>query len=382
MDAIGIHPAPPLGGAMEGRGFYNAHSRPQAAAASRGMGLLAQAAERVGPPPAGAPIVVADYGSAEGRNSLAPVGNAIRVLRRRHRAPISVVHVDRPGNDFASLFNLLRTDPGSYLAAAEDIFPYAVGASFYDRVFPAEQVCLAWCSIALHWLGALPEGVQGHAWPSHLTGAEREPFARQADADWRTFLRHRAAELRPGGRLVVVVPILDRDGSWGIGELAARTTAALREMVRDGALREAELARMVVPVYNRTAAELEAPFADRTLDLVVEAQSLDRSPDPLWQAYLASGDAAALAGDYAGFVRAAFGPTLAGALDPDRSPDERGAFIARLEAGVSARVAGASGPLFNAAVMSMLIAKPRLPPQGQRQSSPPTWPGHPPQEQS
>ena len=198
-------------------------------------------------------------------------------------------------------------------------------------------------------------------WPSHLTGAEREPFARQADADWRAFLRHRAAELRPGGRLVVVVPVLDRDGSWGIGELAARTTAALREMVRDGALREAELARMVVPVYNRTAAELEAPFADRTLDLVVEAQSLDRTPDPLWQAYLASRDAAALADGYAGFVRAAFGPTLAGALDPDRSPDERGAFLARLEAGVSAHVAGASGPLFNAAVMSMLIAKPQAP---------------------
>jgi salicylate 1-O-methyltransferase len=357
MDVTAIRPAPPLGGAMEGRGYYNAHSRPQAAAASQGVELLARAAGLVEAPPAGAPIVIADYGSAEGRNSLAPVGTAVRVLRRRHRAPINVVHVDRPSNDFASLFGLLRTDPQSYLAAAEGVFAYAAGASFYDRVFPAEQVCLAWCSIALHWLGALPVGVQGHVWPSHLTGAEREPFARQADADWRAFLRHRAAELRPGGRLVAVVPVMDQDGSWGIGELAARTTAALGEMVRDGALREAELARMVVPVYNRTAAELVAPFADRTLGLVVEARSLDRTPDPLWRAYRASGDAAALAAGYAGFVRAAFGPTLAGALDPDRSPDERGAFVARLEAGVGARVAGASGPLFNAAIMSMLIAK-------------------------
>ena len=90
---------------------------------------------------------------------------------------------------------------------------------------------------------------------------------------------------------------------------------------------------------------------------MVEAQSLDRAPDPLWLTYLASGDAAALADGYAGFVRAAFGPTLAGALDLDRSPGERGAFLARLEAGVRARAAGASGPLFNAAVMSMLIAK-------------------------
>ena len=350
----------PFGGAMEGQGYYNAHSHLQAAAASQGLALLARAAGLTEAPRDGAPIVIADYGSAEGRNSLAPVGTAVRVLRRRHRAPICVVHVDRPGNDFTSLFGLLRADPGSYLAAAEGVFAYATGGSFYEQIFPAGQVSLAWCSIALHWLGALPDSAHGHLWPSHLTGADREPFARQADADWRAFLRHRAAELRPGGRLVVVVPVLDWDGSWGIGELAARTTAALREMVDDGALRAAELGRMVVPVYNRTEAELEAPFADRTLGLVVEAQTLDRAPDPLWQAYLASRDAAALAGGYAGFVRAAFGPTLAGALDPDRSPDERGAFLARLEAGVAARVAGTTRPLFNAAVLAMLIAKPSV----------------------
>ena len=33
----------PFGGAMEGRGYYNAHSRLQAAAASQGLALLAQA---------------------------------------------------------------------------------------------------------------------------------------------------------------------------------------------------------------------------------------------------------------------------------------------------------------------------------------------------
>jgi hypothetical protein len=297
------------------------------------------------------------YGSAEGRNSLAPVRIAVQVLRERHQSPISVVHVDRPSNDFASLFTLIRTDPESYLATAEEVFAYATGASFYDRIFPAEQVCLAWSSLALHWLGSLPKGVRGHVWPSHLAGAEREPFARQADTDWRRFLRHRAAELRPGGKLVVVVPVMDRDGSWGIGELAARTTMALREMVVDGLLREAELARMVVPIYNRTAAELEAPFTDRTLDLVIKRQSLDRTSDPLWQTYLASGDATALADGYAGFVRAAFGPTFADALDPDRLPDERRAFATRLEAAVTTFVAGATKPLFNAAVMSMLIAK-------------------------
>ena len=156
MDMIGS-PAPPVGDAMEGQGYYNTHSRPQAAAASQGHAMFARAAELTRAPPDGAPIVIADFGSSEGRNSLAPVGAAVRVLRRCQRTPICVVHVDRPGNDFASLFGLLRRDPESYLAAAEGVFTYATGGSFYEPVFPAGHVSLAWCSIALHWLSALPE---------------------------------------------------------------------------------------------------------------------------------------------------------------------------------------------------------------------------------
>jgi hypothetical protein len=60
MDVTDIRPSPALGGAMEGQGFYNAHSRPQAAAASRGLELLAEAAGVTGLPPAGMPIVIAD----------------------------------------------------------------------------------------------------------------------------------------------------------------------------------------------------------------------------------------------------------------------------------------------------------------------------------
>lgn len=357
MDGSELHAPTPPGGAMEGRGYYNAHSRPQAAAAARGIELLVLAADQVPPLPHGTPMVIADYGSAEGRNSLAPVGAAIAALRRRHGNPIGVVHVDRPSNDFGSLFDLVRTDPASYLTAAPDVFAYATGGSFHQRLFPAGQVSLGWSSMALHWLGAVPACEPGQPWPTLLVGKKREPFARHADADWRCFLRHRAGELRPGGRLVVVIPVLDRDGSWGIGGLAERTTLALERMVRERTLAAREFGRMLVPVYNRTEAELEAPFADGSLGLALHAWHLDHAPDPIWAAYLASGDAAALARGYAGFVRAAFGSSLAAALDPDRSPRERAAFIARLEAAVGAEIAPADGPLFNAAVVSMLIAK-------------------------
>jgi hypothetical protein len=342
---------------MEGQGFYNAHSRPQQAAASLGIALLAHAAERLAPVPG--PVVIADYGSAEGRNSLAPMKAAIRALRRRRgRAPVSVVHVDQAGNDFSSLFRLLRDDPESYLRDAGDVFAYACGGSFYDPIFPAGHVSLGWCAVALHWLGGIPAGTLGHAWPSRLTGAERVPFAWQAAADWRAFLRHRALELRPGGRLVVVVPATDEHGIASMQPLTGQVTAVLQAMVADGSLRAAELARMVVPIYHRSLAEFEAPFNDPALGLTIEALSLDHVVDPLWQAYQADGDVAALARGYAGFARAAFGPTLAGALDPDRAPEARRAFVARLEAGLRDRAAAAPAPWCTPVIMTMLIAKP------------------------
>ncbi|MFO1039428.1 MAG: hypothetical protein U1E45_21495, partial [Geminicoccaceae bacterium] len=126
------------GAAMLGKGAYNGNSRPQAHAAALGVELFAAAAARI--EPAGGPVVIADYGSAEGRNSLAPISAAIRAIRQRHDGAITVIHLDRPENDFSSLFTLLRTDPGSYLAGQPNVFPLACGGSFYEQMLPPGQV--------------------------------------------------------------------------------------------------------------------------------------------------------------------------------------------------------------------------------------------------
>src|SRR4051812_11595738 len=101
---------------MEGRGAYNRHSQVQASGLSPALPLLQGAAERV-PLDGDEPIVLADYGSSEGRNSMPPMKLAIRKLRDRVGAQraISVVHTDLPGNDFSALFRTLRDDRASYL---------------------------------------------------------------------------------------------------------------------------------------------------------------------------------------------------------------------------------------------------------------------------
>lgn len=88
---------------MEGHGVYNRSSRVQAAGLAPAIPLLECAAQTVLlSETADDPLVIADYGSSEGKNSLAPMTVAIRAIRERagvERA-ISIVHTDLPGNDF------------------------------------------------------------------------------------------------------------------------------------------------------------------------------------------------------------------------------------------------------------------------------------------
>src|SRR5205823_6563570 len=120
-------------GVMERGGFYNRHSLPQHDAAAFGMDDLAAAAASVPLAAPGRVFVIADYGAAQGRNSLAPMRSTIEKLRSRAAAPmpIAVVHTDIPGNDFSALFELLDRSGESYLAGVENVFAYAAGRTFY-----------------------------------------------------------------------------------------------------------------------------------------------------------------------------------------------------------------------------------------------------------
>src|SRR5580704_19299243 len=69
--------------AMEGQGRYNRSSEVQAAGLSPAVPMLECAARDVPLPSGRLPIVIADYGSSQGQNSLTPVGAAIDVLRER-----------------------------------------------------------------------------------------------------------------------------------------------------------------------------------------------------------------------------------------------------------------------------------------------------------
>lgn len=284
-------------GTMEPGGAYAAHSQPQRSAIGLGLEMLRRSVQRVPLPPDGRPLVVADMGAAQGRSEMAPLSLAVRTLRSRSPAPIVVFHTDLPENDWSSLFSTVEEADDSHLRAAADVYPAVVGRSFYRRLLPDEHVLVGWSSIAVHWLSRLPADLPGAVYCAFAEGSVADAFRDQARADWRSFLVARAAELRPGGELVVVGGAADPDGTSGAEPLMGALSEAARGLVEhDSAM----------------------------------------LPDVFLARFAEHGDARRLADEATAFVRAFSEPSLLSGVDPDRSEDDRGRIADLLYDGVHA----------------------------------------------
>ena len=344
-------------GVMEGGGSYNLHAKVPAGGANLALPYLEKAGRSCALPPGSDPIVIADYGSSQGKNSLFPMRAAIRCLRTRvgSEHPITVVHVDQHANDFNTLFDVLHSDPERYSFADPNIFPSAIGRSFYETVFPAEQVHLGWSSYAAVWLSRVPALVPDHFVALASTGDVRAAFDRQATDDWRLFLSLRARELRPGGRLVVVLPGLSDSGASGFEPLFNCANAVLEELVHERVIGDDERKRMVLGAYPRRRAQLLEPFtADGQFQsLSVEHCELLDLPDAAWAAYQLDDNVEAFVSRHAAFFRAIFVPSLASAIG---DADRRQAFGDRLEQQLKQRLSQTRTPL-HSLVQVMLLAK-------------------------
>ncbi len=310
---------------MQGGGFYNRHSAVQAANLTSALPLLQEAAQTVAL--GDGAVVVADYGASQGRNSMLPMRTAIGALRARVgvETPIDIVHVDLPGNDFAALFTLIVEDPSSYLAGEKLVFPMAIGRSHFGPVLPPGRVHLGWSSNALHWLSRTPAHAPDHGWAVFSRVAEvRDAVDRQLELDWRAFLQARAAELRPGGRLIC--QFMGRGPqSHGFEWMADLFWRAVTEVAGEMGLSDGELLRMTCPSAGRSLAQIEAPFEAGVFEgLALREAALVEAPDPFWETYCARGDAAQLGRSWAMMMRAANGPSFVAGLDAGR---DAGAFL-------------------------------------------------------
>jgi hypothetical protein len=344
-------------GVMEGGGSYNLHAKLPAGGGNLALPFLEEAVRNVTLDDGDRPIVIADYGSSQGKNSLAPMRAAVKALRARlgPDRPILIVHVDQAANDFNTLFDVLHSDPERYCADDANAFPSAIGRSFYENVFPREHVHLGWSSYAAMWLSRIPMMIPDHFIAIATKSAAREAFEQQAAEDWRSFLSLRASELRTGGRLVVVLPGIHEDGSTRLESLFGNANEALAEMVAERSISAEERARMVLGVYPRRQSQLLAAFNTdgQFRSLTVERAELSVLPDAAWADYERDRDKKALATRQARFFRSVFAPSLA---SPIADEGKRSVFPDRLEEKLKRRLAERPAPL-HSFVQTIVFAK-------------------------
>jgi salicylate 1-O-methyltransferase len=329
---------------------YTQSSRLQAAGLARTIAVFERTAEQVALPTPPQPIVIADYGAANGHNSLKPISAAIAVLRRRtrHDHAILVVHTDVPENDFTALFRTLAEDPESYLHTDTATFASAIGRSFYGQILPSKTVNLGWSSWATQWLSRIPCELPDHVHVAHSNDdAVRAAYARQAALDWHDFVAFRGRELAPEGRLVILTLAEDEDGGAGFPTLLDAMLTALSDQLRDGLLRRDELRRMVIPTFARSEKDLRAPFAPtgRFENLTIDQLEIFNAEDRFWARLQTDDDAEAFGARWAAFARAALFPALVGALDGGVDAPSPAEFLEQLESAVAQRLSRAPEPM-------------------------------------
>ena len=326
--------------AMEGGGFYNRNSNLQTAGIELALPFLIEAASTI-PADGQTPIVIADYGSSQGRNSMRPMRLAIETLRPRIGADraIEVVHTDLPSNDFASLFTTLHEDGASYLAGQPRVFPSAIGRSYFEPILPTGRVHLGWNTWTLHWMSCNPAEVSDHliAVMSAFESA-RAAARRQQAQDWADFLAARSVEMAEGARLVSLsIGCTPEVHGWDW--VFSTLWEAAMSMAEDGLLTERELMRFTAPVAGRWTADLEAPFAAGPFcGLVLEHAEVLEAPDPFWDEFLETRDAGQLGRRWSGMMRAVCSPVAAAAFT---AQPESGALVDELFRRMESRVAAA-----------------------------------------
>jgi hypothetical protein len=333
---------------MKGAGFYDRHSTAQLASMRLVFDWIDDAIAALVLPPEPQPFTVLDLGSSEGGNALVTMSRIVQEVRRqRPHQLIQTIYSDLPSNNFNRLFqNLDEARMAGHIPSG--VYPSAAAGSFYGPLVPPGSVHFAMAFNALLWLDELPAAsvadfvVYRRPHPPrpglHLPPETSEAFARQADRDLVRFLQCRANELVAGGKLLIVSPG-DADEQRLADGLYDVLNDACLDLVAAGRLPRQRHERFTMPLYFRTVAETLAPL-ERPGSPVKGAFTVDRAetlevPTPFLVEYDRNGDAAKLAEEYTGFLRAFSEPVARAALVGD---DGDGSVVDELYGRIRTRV--------------------------------------------
>ena len=318
--------------AMKGGGYYSLATLGAKHVIDGATPLVLDAIARM--PDAAGPFTMSDMGTADGGTSLDLVTKVIEAVKQRWpRREIAIVHTDQPRNDFNALVaNVHRRMP------PPGVFMLQSATSFYQQILPSQTLDLGFSATAMHWLSRKPGDISDHVQAVGAKGAELEAFARQGNEDWRTILTHRAAELRSGGRLVLVNFCRDEQGRYlgntdGVNMFDTFNTL-WRDLLAGGAITAGEYQGMTLPQYYKDLGEFTGSLKDSSDPLYRAGLRLEHAETrvvacPYAAEFKRHGDAAAFAKAYIPTMRSWTESTFFAALDGGRPLSERQGIIDR-----------------------------------------------------
>jgi hypothetical protein len=316
---------------MKGSGYYDQNSSPQMASIQALRDWVDDAVANLPLPAPSQPVTVLDLGSSEGRNAIRLMASIVEKLRLRTNQPLQLIFSDLTSNNFNHLFANLEEARRARLFSP-GVYPAAVGGSFYGPLLPPGTVHFATCFNAILWLDQLPAVPLPHAVAYRrpqpprpgltLSSEVTAAFQQQADQDLVRFLEFRARELVPGGKLLLASPGDTNEVRVGDGLFDILNDACL-DLAASGLLNRDEHERLTMPCYYRTIEELLAPLEREGAPVrgafAVERAQSSEVPNPHIVEFRRSGNVAAYADAYTGFLRAISEPVVRAVLEqPER----------------------------------------------------------------
>ena len=347
--------------AMKGGGYYSQRTRGAKDVIDNAVSMLEDAVAALPTRTTERNIQIADYGAADGGTSKQAIYRTISALRKRYpQHQITVTYSDLPGNDYSTLFrNLTGVDDDSednYLKDFGSVFVNACSIGFHSQLMPDQTLDIGFSATAMHYVSEKPCQIPNHVHMVGASGSALDAFSRQARDDWNRILLSRAAELKPGGRLVFMNFGIDEDGRYlgNTGGINMFNTFndIWNELHEEGSITHDEWVDATFSQFYRTREEFCAPLVDPSSEVYQSGLRLVSAHTgvvkcPYRAAYEAAGETMStqeFAASYIPTLRSWSETVFATALDSARPENARAAlgdlFYQRYEDRVAADPTG------------------------------------------
>ncbi|KAG7578213.1 S-adenosyl-L-methionine-dependent methyltransferase [Arabidopsis thaliana x Arabidopsis arenosa] len=215
-------------------------------------------------------IKVADLGCSSGENTFLVMSEIVNTIittyqqKGQNPPEIDCCLNDLPDNDFNTTFKLIPSFHEKLkMNVKGKCFVSGSPGSFYTRLFPSKSLHFVHSSFCLHWLSKVPDGLEENKKNVYLRSPcpqnLYESYLNQFKKDFSMFIRMRAEETMPNGRMALTLvgrktlDPLSKDcfKDWSL------VSDSLLDLVSEGVVKESDLESFNLPYYNPDESEVK-----------------------------------------------------------------------------------------------------------------------------